>query len=120
MNTLFVIDTETGGLDPDRDSVVSVAAVVWRDRELVAEIELFVNEPELNISPKSISIHGLEPSWLRLNGLSPDSALVKLEDFIRHHFPEIENGGLVQLAGHNVAFDVAFKTTLSLGWRGLS
>ena len=46
---LIVIDTETGGLNPEFHSVVSVAIVLWRNRELIAETQVFVNEPELNL-----------------------------------------------------------------------
>ena len=62
MNTLLVIDTETGGLDPDHDSLLSLAAVVWRNGKVVAETQIFVNEPAARIDPESLAIHGIEPA----------------------------------------------------------
>ncbi len=32
---LLFIDTETGGLDPDKHSLLSIAMVVWEDMEII-------------------------------------------------------------------------------------
>lgn len=111
MNTLLVIDTETGGLDPNHDSLVSLAAVLWKDGEIVAEIQIFVNEPKPRIDAGAIAVHGIDPKWLKLNGSSPRRAVREFERFVATHFPRLEKGD-VQLAGHNVAFDVAFLKRL--------
>lgn len=111
MNTLLVIDTETGGLDPSQDSLLSLAAIVWRDGDLIAETQIFVNEPNPRIGQESIAIHGIEPAWLRAHGLSPCDAVRQFEDFLHAHFTRFERGDVL-LAGHNVSFDVAFLQRL--------
>lgn len=111
MDTLLVIDTETGGLDPDRDSLLSLAAVVWREGQLVADTQIFVNEPEPRITPDSIAVHGIDPTWLQAHGHSPCQAVQEFERFVHAHFSRFDRGDVL-LAGHNVAFDVAFLKRL--------
>lgn len=111
MNTLLVIDTETGGLDPDHDSLVSLAAVLWQDGKIKAETQIFVNEPKARIGAEALAVHGIDPQWLKLNGLSPLQAVKEFERFVTTYFPK-PGKGEVQLAGHNVAFDVAFLKRL--------
>jgi DNA polymerase III epsilon subunit-like protein len=106
---LVVIDTETGGLDPQKQSLLSLAAVLWCDRELIAETQMFICEPEIQMDSESYRIHGLQPSWLKQNGLAPCQAVEHLEDFIASHFKQT---GPIVIAGHNVTFDVGFLKRL--------
>jgi DNA polymerase-3 subunit epsilon len=106
---LLVIDTETGGLNAGVDSLLSVAAVVWRSRELIAETQIFVCEPEIRMDEGSFRIHGIEPAWLKRHGVHPREAVAKLEQFVAEHIKQMEP---VVLAGHNVGFDVAFLKRL--------
>lgn len=108
MNVL-IIDTETGGLNPEVDSLLSLAAIMWRDREVVAETQIFVSEPEIRMDVESFRIHGIESSWLRTNGCAPSVAVAQLESFVAKHVPSKEP---VVLAGHNVGFDVGFLKRL--------
>jgi DNA polymerase III subunit epsilon len=106
---LLVIDTETGGLNPEIDSLLSVAAVVWRDQELIAEKQFFVCEPEIRMDADSFGIHGLGATWLQENGSPPREVVAQLESFIAQYYPANE---LLVLAGHNVGFDVGFLKRL--------
>lgn len=109
---LIVIDTETGGLNPETDSILSLAVVIWRDRELVDETQIFVCEPEMRMDAESTRIHGIEPDWLRRNGSLPHQAVSKLEGFIATRLPDSPEGTKFILAGHNVGFDVGFLKRL--------
>ncbi len=84
---------------------------MWREGELVADTQIFVNEPEPQIHPDSIAIHGIEPTWLQAHGLSACKAVEEFECFVRTHFSRLDKGEVL-LAGHNVAFDVAFLKRL--------
>jgi len=111
-NRLLFIDTETGGLDAYRCSLLSIGAVVWEDGLLVASMEIFVTEPEIQVDPESQSIHGIDLDWLRAHGLSPIEAVARIEAFIADHFDSPTGPIAVPIAGHNVAFDVSFLRRL--------
>ena len=41
---LLFIDTETGGLDPQKHSLLSLALVVWEKREILDSKEFLIND----------------------------------------------------------------------------
>lgn len=91
-----VIDTETTGLDPFSDEIVSIAAVrIVNGRLLNNEIFNVLVDPRREVPEESIKIHGLRPEML-LGQPTIDKALPLLYQFA-------ENTVLV---GHNVAFDM--------------
>jgi DNA polymerase III subunit epsilon len=106
---LLVVDTETGGTDPSRHSLLSVAAVVWVNGRIRDQIELFVHEEPIVADREALGINRLDPVWLRENGLAPRDVTQELERFIGRNYP---SGEKAVLAGHNVAFDVGFLKRL--------
>jgi DNA polymerase III epsilon subunit-like protein len=110
MTRLLVIDTETGGLDPQRHSLLSVGLVLWESGTLGAEDEFYVREPEIHCDPEAMAVNGLDVHFLESVGLVPQDAVERLENFLDRNFPVSRQPVLV--AGHNVAFDVAFVRRL--------
>jgi DNA polymerase III epsilon subunit-like protein len=106
---LLVIDTETGGTDPSRHSLLSLAAVVWVNGRIHDQIELFVHEEPIVADLEALRINRLDPVWLRENGLAPRRVTQEIELFIGRNY---SLGQKVVLAGHNVAFDVGFLKRL--------
>ena len=43
MTRLLVLDTETGGLDPETDALLSVGLVDWRDGLVTRKLEILVD-----------------------------------------------------------------------------
>src|SRR5258708_22116647 len=82
VNELLVIDTETGGLDPARHSLLSLGAVVWRDGRVGDGIEIFVAELVPVAEPQALAVSGLDMSWLKENGKPPRRAVQALESFL--------------------------------------
>lgn len=104
---LVVIDTETGGLDPDKHSILELSAVVWEDGEILAQKTTAIGEATLCVTPHAMSLNQID-----LRGrcaLSPGEAVDGLESFLDEHFTW-RNG--LTLAGHNTSFDVAFLKRL--------
>lgn len=93
-----VIDTETTGLDPDRDAVVSVAVVPVHGqtvrRDLARQILI---DPGRAIPPQATSVHGLTDTDV-VGGPDLAGALAELSTMLAD--------GIV--VGHNVDFDLAF------------
>lgn len=96
---LLVIDTETGGFDPDRHALLSVAAVDSHDNE--AYTAIIRPHPDWIIEPEALAKNGFTREFLEKSG-RPEREVI--QDFAlwlasRRH---------AVLAGCNVAFDRDF------------
>jgi len=113
MTKLLVIDTETGGVDPDRHSILSLAAVVWEDGRVTGELEVLVAETDITVTPKALEINGIDLVAHSRAAVAPQAALAGLMAFVDDQFADdIAAGRQVVLAGHNVGFDVGFLRRL--------
>ncbi len=94
--TYTVLDTETTGLDPLTDEIISIAAVrIVNGKLLKNEIfNTFIN-PKIAIPDESIKIHGIRPEMVE--GQPTIEKILPLF----HQFAEN-----TVLVGHNVAFDM--------------
>lgn len=91
-----VFDTETTGLNPKVDEILSIGAVIVKDNKILTSqtFEVFVkNLGEIN--SKSIEIHGIRPCDLE-NGIASDDAIYQFLDFI----------GSRTLVGYFLEFDI--------------
>lgn len=121
MARVLVIDTETGGLDPLRFSILAIGAVVWDDGVVVATSDRYVREDEIVVEPVAMSINRIDIATLSNHGVSPAQAVADLRCFVMAHFPEhypelgepgATDSRRLRLAGHNVEFDVGFLKRL--------
>jgi DNA polymerase III epsilon subunit-like protein len=102
---LLFIDTETGGQDPEKHSLLSLAMVVWEDMEIIDSQELLINDGVLSVTKEALSVNRINLEKHKQSAISPSQAIEKIFLFIRKHFPQ---QGKITLAGHNVHFDAAF------------
>jgi DNA polymerase III epsilon subunit-like protein len=109
---LLVIDTETGGLDPAKYSILSLGAVVWREGKLEDQFEVFVAEPQPVFEAEAMSVNRIDVDWLRLNGVDPKEAIERFHLFLRKNFGTFPPTERISIAGHNVNFDVGFLKRL--------
>ncbi|MEJ2501018.1 MAG: exonuclease domain-containing protein [Campylobacterales bacterium] len=101
---VVVFDTETTGLDPRRDEIVSIGAVkVKGNRILTSETFEVYLKTERPIPKKSIEVHGIRPCDLE-HAVAPREGINAFLKFI----------GPRPLAGYYLEFDVAmnFKNAL--------
>jgi DNA polymerase-3 subunit epsilon len=89
------IDVETTGLDPERDAIVSVAAVPFEEGRPAPGYDTLVN-PDRPIPPASTRIHGITDEMVR-DAPRLDQVLDVIEALCGHHV----------IVGHGVAFDLA-------------
>ena len=94
-----IIDTETGGLDPSKHSLISVGLVSACGTRMD---EFIVKEPTLMADPRSMAIHGITEHTINEHGLTPDDAVDRFEAFFNNM------DGPVLLVGHNISFDLSF------------
>jgi DNA polymerase-3 subunit epsilon len=108
MKILFC-DTETGGLDPHKHSLLSVAFVIWEDGIIKASKEWFIDLPVYNIDPKAIKVNQIDfaklPETTKPSKILDEYiSFLKDNGFTKDEFPS-------NLAGHVINFDIAFLKT---------
>lgn len=112
MNKLLVIDTETGGLDPKLFSILSLGAVVWGDGEILDSFEVFIAEPEIKAETEALAVNRINIDWLKANGVAPNEAVSRFHLFLDKNFGAGAERAKINVAGHNVSFDVGFVKRL--------
>lgn len=105
-----VFDTETTGLNPRRDEILSIGAVkVKGDKILTSQsFEVFLR-PSRSISAESIKIHHIRPCDLE-HAVEPLEGVKKFLEFI----------GNRPLVGYYLEFDVAMVNRLVKPWLGVN
>jgi DNA polymerase-3 subunit epsilon len=111
MSRVLFIDTETGGLDPEVHSLLSVGLVVWDNGTIKESKEILLKEGSLGyqVCARAMEINKIDLVELNKNGIPPEDAYEEIIDFCKFYFPEDE---LVTLGGHNTSFDLSFLKKL--------
>ncbi|WP_306601620.1 exonuclease domain-containing protein [Geothrix sp. 21YS21S-2] len=94
--TYLVVDTETTGLSPSADRVVSVAGVWVRTGEGILRRESFLVDPGIPIPPEASAIHHIVDRHV-----AGAPALGEV-------LPVFQKGDFDAYAAHNAAFDFGF------------
>lgn len=96
-NEYVCLDCETTGLNPKKDEILSIGAVLIKDNKVLMRetFNIFV-KPSKNIDHESIKIHHIRPIDLE-NAVDPKVAIFKLLDFI----------GNRPIVGYYINFDIA-------------
>jgi len=102
---LVIIDTETGGLDPSVHSLLSIGLVTFDGSR---STEIFVKEPTISTHPRSMAVNGIDLAYIEAHGLEPTAAVAQVEAFL----DALGGRRPVMLAGHNIAFDLAYMRRL--------
>ena len=103
-SNLLIMDTVTGGLDPNRHSLLSIGLVSACGEH---QRELFVLEDELCTNPESMIVNGIDLDWLKANAKSPQVTCDLIDELL-----EAIPGDQFVLVGHNIAFDLSFLRRL--------
>ncbi|HEY6899765.1 MAG TPA: 3'-5' exonuclease [Puia sp.] len=102
---ILFIDTETGGIDPASHSLLSLALVVWKEMEIVASLEILIDDGRLNVTERALEINHIDLEEHKRKAVPPATAIKRLDKFLNTHFPKEEK---ITLGGHNITFDVNF------------
>ncbi len=105
-----VFDTETTGLNPKTDEILSIGAVKIRGHKILTSetFELFL-KPSGDIDKKSITIHHIRPCDLD-DAVPPQEAIEKFLNFI----------GSRTLVGYYLEFDIAMIERYVKPWLGIT
>ena len=106
LDSVIVIDTETGGLDPLKNAVLQVAFVASKGRQIQVDV-LDAGVCEID----ALAINHIDLDLHETKALSLHSAATLLFDFYCEVKGCIPNGKVI-LGGHNTGFDIAFLRRL--------
>jgi len=113
MTRLLVVDTETGGLDPQIHSILSLGAVVWEDGQIGDEFEVLIAEQPLTVTARALEINRIDLVEHARHAVDPSEAMSSFRSFLaRSMSGELKSRDKIALVGHNVNFDVSFLRRL--------
>ena len=117
MSQYIFIDTETGGLDPDRHAVLQLGAYA-SPTHTRRSFEILIREPGLaygtTVTEEAVAINRLTLENLLVNGRSVQDAVHRLRDFVADMNREAgcPPDAKVVFVGHNINFDYRFLLRL--------
>lgn len=107
---LLIVDCETGGLDPEKQSLLSIAALVWHDGAIEDHWYGLIHEDVIVAEPAALKVNGLNLDTIRDEGFSPLSAVLEIQSMLQKHDMRRD----VRVCAHNAPFDVGYMKRL---WR---
>lgn len=109
-NRLLFIDTETGGLDPQKHSLLTIGVVVWDEKlgELYSD-EYAVYSDTYTITKSALRINHFNEELHREKAISSKEIVRKFHEIKLNYFQEYN---VIPLAGHNTTFDIQFLKQL--------
>ena len=106
-NTFLVIDTETGGLSCKKNSILSIAGVIWKPRGEISKLfDFYIKEPVMNVEERALKANIIDLKDVYDRGLTPIEAVRTIKSALNTRFGPDRRP--IQLVGHNVAFDLGF------------
>lgn len=110
MSVIYFVDTETGGLDPSKHSIFSIAIVQWEgfsfsknEISVIYESPLIKESTALSYTDKALEINKISIEDVEKKGVNPKKVaerIIKCLNILgcKEHI----------LGGHNVSFDIGF------------
>ncbi|WP_287827112.1 3'-5' exonuclease [Oscillibacter sp.] len=110
---LVIFDTETSGLDPEKDQIIELAALrvertAARSLRIAGKMDTFIKLPEGELLPENIvTLTGITDELLQSEGVRPDKAASQIV--------KLMNPGPALMIAHNAQFDACFLRELLRG-----
>jgi len=100
------LDTETGGLDPGKHSLLSMGFVVGDEGVVRHNLEILIKHDAYVVSGGGLRVNRIDLVEHDAIALEPVEAMAVLDVFLQQYFPCAKEP--ITLVGHNVAFDRDF------------
>lgn len=117
-NEIWFCDTETGGLDPNKHSILSLALVHWVDGRLENAQNWWIDEGDFIVTRSAMKINQIDLRQTDSFWLTPKEICNDVKLFIYDNTIKENNGSFIKpiLGGHNTPFDIGFiKRLFRLG-----
>ncbi len=102
---LIFIDTETGGLTPDKASLLSIGVVIWEQGTISASTEILVKEDNIIASEEALAITKIDLEKHSKEAIYTKEGLEHLISFCKRNTQTTKPW---IIAGHNTLFDITF------------
>lgn len=99
MKRLF-IDVETGGIDPNIHSLLTVGLVVADGEKIVDRLELGIKHKTFNVTQEAMKVNNIDLKDLTT---SPEDSFLIIDAFLKRNFDR-----KINIGGHNIGFDISF------------
>lgn len=103
----LILDTETGGLIPNKHSLLEVCLMAWDsdDNEPSDYNRFYIKHRDYCVSPEALRINGLNLLTVDNQGIDPYEASELIINFIRNNF---DGKDKFMILGKNPSFDRSF------------
>lgn len=109
-NRFVFIDTETGGIDPNKHSLLSVGLCIWDiNKNIIDNKEIFIKSDNYIITKNAQKINKFNLIEHNIKAIGPNEAIKEILDFCYNYF---DSNIAIPLVGHNIQFDVNFLKKL--------
>lgn len=108
MNKILFIDTETGGLDSEKHSLLTAAFVTYEDGEIKAEASWNIKHKDYVVNTGALRINKINLVEHDAIASEKDFVVKEMIEFIKESFGEEKP----VIAGHNIQFDISFLSNL--------
>lgn len=105
-DTLFILDTETGGVDPTKFSLMEIAGIVLKNGKVAFKYSAYVKSPngKYNCNEFARSLHGIQDEQIEKEGKLPIEIIADLKNIKDTYF----DGEPMTIVAHNASFDISF------------
>ena len=112
MGKVFWFDCETTGLDPEKNAIIQLAALIEIDGEIKEELELKLRPfARDEISQDALDIHGYSEDEIK-QFPSPQESITQLKGTMGKYVDKFNKNDKFVMAGYYVAFDSDFLRSL--------
>lgn len=103
---LLFIDTETGGVIPEKHSLLSIGLVVWDiDKGILDKKEIFVKHKDYAVTKGAQRVNKFNLEEHETKAIDPIMVIDEIDEFCLRNFPQDHK---IIVAGHNIIFDINF------------
>lgn len=114
MSKILYLDTETSGVDPEKNAIIQIAGIIEVDGEWVDRFKLYIAPFDgAIIEDEALIVSGLTKDVIYKGG--PEIAVVRrLESIWKRYVNRFDKNDKFTIAGFNVQFDVDFLKAMFL------
>jgi DNA polymerase III epsilon subunit-like protein len=106
---LLVCDCETGGLDPNVNAIISIAALIYNGGAVEDEFYAVINENDGGlIEDGALKVNGFTRGRIEEEGSTPLEVVNLIDAMLAKH----DMRGRITVCAHNAAFDMGFLRRL--------
>ena len=104
MNKILFIDTETGGINPMKNSLLEIGLVVWREGKITDENLIKIKHDDYTVTPIAMDINDINLKEHEKDAVSTEKAIETIMKYKGKHFKDNK----AVIGGHNTSFDTNF------------